>query len=101
MRKKRVNRHSAILRWGSIAAFIFALFAVFGDQGMIKLHQMRQDKAQLEQGIQQIQEESDTVAHEIQNLKDKKYLEKVIREELGFLRPDEVIYYLQPKRHLD
>ena len=95
-RKRGVKSSSTtlILKWGLVAAGTFAIFAVFGDQGLLKLHQMRQTEAQLGERLNEIRTENDRLAQAIAQLKDDAALEKVVREELGYLRPDEVIYYV-------
>lgn len=94
MLKVRSTRSALILRWGGLAAIGFALFAVFGDQGLLKLHQMSKNEQHLEQMMAEVEAENDSLAREIEQLKDPEYLEKVVRNELGYLRPNEVVYFV-------
>ena len=94
MRKRMTKKASGILKWGSVAAFALVLFAVFGDQGFLKLNQMTQTEQRLVQMRDEIGSENSRLTQEIEQLKEPQYLEKVAREELGLLRPDEVVYYV-------
>ncbi len=94
---KKAQGPSNVLKWGCFAAAIFALFAVLGDQGLLRLRQVRDTEKRLDQMIEHIQSENDKLSTEAQLMRDDKYLEKVIREELGYLRPDEVVYYLESR----
>lgn len=94
---KRRYRFSMVFKWGGLAALAFTLFAVLGDQGLLKLHQMRLTEAQLGQMVHEVRAENNRLAIEIERLKETPYLEKVVREELGFLRPDEVVYYVHQR----
>ncbi len=99
-RKRGVKNSSTtlILKWGLVAAATFAIFAVSGDQGLLKLHKMRQTEAQLGERLNDIRAENIRLAQAIAQLKDNTGLEKVVREELGYLRPDEVVYYVGPRQ---
>lgn len=96
MLKKSRKKSSPLLKWGAVTCVSFALFAILGEQGLLKLHQLHQTEERLEEMITDINAENDALATEIALLKDPRYLEKVIRDELGYLRPDEVIYYVRP-----
>ena len=95
MLKRRSKSSLPLLKWGGLVACAFALFAFFGEQGLFKLHQMNHNEARLEEMIVEIRDENDNLARELEWLKTPKYLEKVVRAELGFLRPDEVVYYVK------
>ncbi len=100
MRKRGVKKTlgpSLILKWGSLAACAFALFAVFGNQGLLKLHNMQKTESRLEEMLQDLQRNNAELTHEIEKLQDKEYLESIVRQEMGFLRSDEVIYFVGKK----
>lgn len=75
------------------------LFAFLYLPGLSKLQELRleeerlsKDLTDLNQRIQKLQEEKGL----LQN--DQDYLEKVIREELGLVRPGEMVYKLVPEK---
>ncbi len=83
--------------WILIAVIV--LFAFLYLPGLSKLQELRleeerlsKDLTDLNQRIQKLQEEKDL----LQN--DQDYLEKVIREELGLVRPGEMVYKLVPEK---
>ena len=85
---------SPVLTWGLVAAVALAGFAVFGDKGLLKLRTMHAMEDRLEGQISSLAQENGRLAHEIDALEDPKHLEHIVREELGYLRPDEVIFYI-------
>jgi len=98
LKRYRKNR-LALLTWGSLAAIGLACFAIVGDQGLLKLHSMKQMERRLEAQLTELGLENDRLAHEIEGLNEKTRLEQVIRQELGFLQPDELIFYFSDERH--
>jgi len=65
---------------------------VFGQRGLIKLEKLRADRGKLEQQADQIKKENEGLKKNIELLtNDLKYLEKLARQKLGMVRPDEVI----------
>lgn len=64
-----------------------------------RYHELKREKEQLSKRIQEIDSQIKTLADEkylLQN--DLTYLEKVIREELGFVKPGEIIYEMVTKK---
>lgn len=98
MLKWRRKFSSPLLRWGTLMSVVFAVVAIFGDQGLLKLRLMNQHEAYLTGQINWIEGENERLTHEIELLEDRRYLEKIVREELGYLRPDEVVYYIEETR---
>ncbi len=85
-----------VILWILIAVIV--LFAFLYLPGLSKLQELRfeeeklsKDLTDLNQRIQKLQEEKNL----LQN--DQDYLEKVIREELGLVRPGEMVYKLVPE----
>lgn len=81
----------------------FVVFAIVIAVGLIlcwiylpsfsRYHELKQEKEKLNERIQKIDSQIRALADEkylLQN--DVAYLEKVIREELGFVKPGEIIY---------
>jgi len=81
-----------------LIAFAVALFlgliglGLFGDRGLISYHKLRRDRVKLEQDADQLRKENQSLRQKIELLgSDLKYLEKLARQKLGMVRPDEVI----------
>lgn len=83
---------------GAIALVVFLWMLVMGDQGLFRLGQLHQLKSDLLGSRQRISDEIDEKAHEKQLLEDPKNLELIIRKELGYIRPGEIIYQEPEKK---
>ena len=85
----------------AIRAFLLVVFLwmlVMGDQGLFRLGQLHELKDDLLSSRQRISDEIDDKAREEQLLQDPKNLEMIIRKELGYIRPGEVIYQEPEKK---
>lgn len=88
-----VLRFLTPLRLAVIAAVvIFFWFLVLGDQGVYQLRQLLEMKNKLTEERKQLNDEIDRLAEEKKMLEDPSKLEMVIRTELGFIRPGEVLF---------
>jgi cell division protein FtsB len=96
MLKKRLTIRSSILWWGAIGTVAFLFLAVVGDQGLLRLYELKQIEKSIVKKISGLENENQTMTREINSLQSPSYLEKVARQELGFLHPKEVIYYINP-----
>ena len=79
----------------ALSAFIvtLSLLTIFGERGVIHLGRLWQEKRTLEENNFLLQKENETLRERIYRLHhDDLYLEKVAREELGLVRPGEIIY---------
>lgn len=73
---------------------IFILFfTVFGDKGLLRIYELKQDKARIEARLTTTRGENEKMKREIVALKsDRRYLESIARRDLGLVRSNEVIY---------
>jgi cell division protein FtsB len=70
---------------------------MFGANGMVVYKQKRAEYEALQRQINQVQQDNDRYAQQIQGLKtDQKAIEKEAREQLGYAKPGEVIYVPTP-----
>ncbi|HPD60531.1 MAG TPA: septum formation initiator family protein [Thermodesulfobacteriota bacterium] len=73
--------------------FLIAYWTVFGDNGILKLREIKQESDKVKAASEKIKAENERLKKEIKLLQeDRKYLEKVAREDLGMTRQDEIIY---------
>ena len=81
------------LRVGIILAVsVFLWFLLFGDQGIYQLNKLSRMKDKLANQKDTLKTDIDRLMREKTLLQDPKNLEPVIRRELGYIRPGEVIY---------
>lgn len=71
---------------------LLAALASFGNQGWVRLYKMRQAEAALDEQNRVSAAENEKIRREIENLKDPKYLEHFIRNEIGLAREGETLY---------
>lgn len=65
------------------------LLTVAGEQGAWRLFHLKKRARQLEQANQSLMVENTALVGEIQHLKEPDYLERLIREERGYIRDGE------------
>ncbi len=71
---------------------VLALLASFGNQGWLKLYHLRRVEQSRMADNRYLDSENDHLKSEIERLKTAEYLEHLIRNDLGFVRDNEVIY---------
>lgn len=68
-------------------------FTVFGDKGLLRIYELRQDKAKIDTRLAESRDENEKLKREILALKtDRRYLESIARKDFGLVRGNEVIY---------
>lgn len=73
--------------------FSFSLFTAFGDRGFLHLWRLLQEKKRIDHENFLLQRENEILRDQARRLRrDDLYLEKVAREELGLVRPGEIVY---------
>lgn len=75
-----------------VAVIALFWFLVLGDQGVYQFRQLLEMKHRLTAERTQINEEIDNLTHEREILKDPENLEMIIRSELGYIRPGEMLF---------
>ncbi len=71
----------------------FGLNCVLGQRGLRDLLILREHRTRLERTRQELRADKQALETEVQNLRsDDLYLQRRIRRELGFARPNELIY---------
>jgi cell division protein FtsB len=82
-----------------VVAAVFFMLLIFGDQGIMQLHKLILMKKQLVEKKTALKRDIDRLSHEKELLNDDKHLEFVIRDELGFIKPGEIIFQEKDKEH--
>jgi cell division protein FtsB len=68
------------------------LLVSFGNEGWFKFLKLKKFEQSLQDQNQLLAEQNVVLTKSIEDLKDPKYLEHYIRQELGFVRGDEILY---------
>ena len=79
---------------GMILVIILLSYTAFSDQGLIRLYHLRQTENMILEKNEELRQEIRLLKQEIKNLHKLPYLERVVREELGFIKPNEIVYYV-------
>jgi cell division protein FtsL len=85
-----------------VVIFLIALVAVsvMGNRGLLRLYQMHRDRAALEREIEQLSSVNAALAEQVRLLKtDPARIEGIAREELGLVKPGELIFEFEAAPH--
>jgi cell division protein FtsB len=75
------------------AVFFLVGSALFGDDGVVRHEQLREQIRSVEQLNEDLLRENDRLRAEARALRhDPAYVESVIRDELGYVRPGELVF---------
>lgn len=81
--------------WALVGGFLVAAFvitALFGTGGVARHERLKQELRDLEARNQRLEAENRRLTQEVQALRhDERYLEHVIRDELGWVSADEMV----------
>lgn len=89
--KLRLQKKMYFIPAGCMAFILF--FTVFGDKGLLRIYELRQDKSVIDSRLTESRDENEKLKHEIAALKtDRRYMESIARKDFGLVRSDEIIY---------
>jgi cell division protein FtsB len=94
-----MNRPSLFRHLRLAVLFLLALIvaSVMGNRSLLRIYQMHRDRAALEREIDQLTATNATLAAEVRTLRtDPAKLEAIAREDLGLVKPGELIYEFRP-----
>lgn len=84
------------VQWVMMFLFVaFCWFAVFGNQGLYTFYSLHDTHQNLIAENNALQARLEELRREEKGLHDPRYLETVIRQELGYIRPGEVVYQME------
>ena len=91
MTKLRITKRMYIIPAGCLLFILF--FTVFGERGLLRIYEMRQEKNKIDIKVGELRNENDKLRIEIAALhNDRRHIERIARKDLGLVRPNEVIY---------
>lgn len=95
MQKIRITRRTYLIPAGCLAFILF--FTVFGERGLLRIYEMRQEKSRIDGKVSELKTENDKLRTEIAALHtDRYHLERIARKDLGLVKPNEIIYQFPP-----
>ena len=99
--KKRIDKSKSILApqrhlYKGIVFLIFFSFAmvfIFGDHGLLKLYNIKNERKMIKKKISQLREEKEILKNEKSKIEnDLDYIEKIAREKYKMVKPGEKIF---------
>lgn len=91
--KNLPQKHKVIILVGVVALIALGGFAIFGSRGLVHLWALEEKQLALEGLAFRLQQDNEHLQQHIDRLDhDDAYLEKVVRERLGWVHPGEVVY---------
>jgi cell division protein FtsB len=86
-----MHKRIYIIPAGVILFILF--FTVFGERGLLRIHQLRHEKQELQKRAELLKGENEKLKREIEALRsDRRYLESIARRDFGLVRANEIIY---------
>ena len=86
-------KHKAVLGIGVVVLVLCAVSAVFGSGGVVDLRRLQGQQAQAEAAAFALAQRNAQLREHLQRLDtDDAYLEKTVRERLGWIKPGELVY---------
>ena len=78
---------------GAAVAGLILFSSLSGPYSLLRIYHFRKQRNQIKKDIFQLVEENNLLRQEIQNLRsDPEYISRIAREELGLVKPGEIIY---------
>lgn len=85
--------------WPLGAIAVIFLFALFSNRGVLHIFKLKQQQAELQQQLEQVESVNAGLRKEIASLNtDRHHLERMARSQLGMVRDDEVVYQFASKK---
>ena len=76
--------------------FSIVIYSCLGERGLMNVLSMRKELQKIEQNNKSLEQENESLKEYSYLLKnDTHYIEKIAREELGLLKPGEVVYFFE------
>jgi cell division protein FtsB len=95
-------RHTWVLLFGVSLALYFSYHAVSGSRGLLTWRELGQDLEAARQDLARIRADRQALEHRVERLRpgslDPDLLDELVRRQLSFAAPDDVIILLAPAR---
>jgi cell division protein FtsB len=109
MRKPRLRRwgqnlliekqHRIVIGGGIGCFLLLSLLAIAGERGFFEVYQFSRHLQHVESRIQALEVENERLRMQVTGLRSDPYqIEKLAREDLGLVRPDEIIFEIVDER---
>ena len=86
--QKQEKRKVTRVLWAVLFLYVGYIFV----QQQIRLHDLRVEEKEVSAEIEQAQQENKELTHIMDIMDTNEYIEKVARQKLGFVKPDEQVF---------
>jgi cell division protein FtsB len=88
------ERQHQLIIWGGVGCFLLLmLLAVAGDRGFVDVYEFSRHLERVEQQMAALEAENSRLRQQVSDLQhDPYHIEKLAREDLGLVRPDEIVF---------
>jgi cell division protein FtsB len=91
------RKYKAVVFAGFVLLAVCATFAVFGSRGVVELRALERQQADTEALAFRLEQDNQRRRDHLDRLEtDDAYLEKLAREKLGWIKPGEFVYRVEP-----
>jgi len=85
------------LRYAILFLLALVVASVMGNRSLVRLYHMHREQVALEHEIEQLTASNAALAEDVRNLRtDPARVEAIAREELGLVKPGELVYEFRP-----
>lgn len=75
---------------------LLLLLGIFGDQGILQLRTLHQEQLRMEAALHEQERLNLELRRQVRQLQsNRRHLERMAREEMGYVRPGELVYQFQ------
>lgn len=82
----------SLLITSAIISLVIVGFTIFGDRGLLSYLTLREKQREISSEVVVLEEENRELTEELIKLENPAYLERVIRQTLGMVKPGETVY---------
>jgi cell division protein FtsL len=87
------KQHRIVIGGGLGCFLLLSLLAMAGDRGFFEVYQFNRHFQHVERQIQALEVENERLRKQVTSLRSDPYqIEKLAREDLGLVRPDEIVF---------
>ena len=80
----------------ALLGLLLIALGILGNNGIITYTQLKRNYKEMQQRVEKLDKENQKLVEEINQLRDNpEYIERIAREELGMVKPGEVLYRIR------
>lgn len=94
----RAVKHKGVAAIVAAMLVVLAVSSVWGNRGLLHLWRLQEQLAEVESDVVRLQRENHQRREHLRRLRsDPAYLERIVRQRLGWVREGEILYRVRPE----